>query len=108
MKKMLLLSLIAIAAFLTGCATATRGTQSDATLIQSVLDKLLPADFNGPIELSHANQYFDLTIRGADVHKNAGGQWTWTWLEYERNSHFPIFSGVQWSSSGKVRLGNPR
>jgi hypothetical protein len=97
-----------IVAFFAGCATAGRTQSTDATLIQGVLDKMLPPDFAGPIDVSHVNQYFTIAIKAGNVHRNADGKWTWDWLEYERNSHFPLFSGLTWSSTGKVRLGNPQ
>lgn len=81
-----------------GCVSASSAT-ADAGLLQGVLDKVLPADFNGPAHVSHRNAYFDITIDAGGLHRTEKG-WTWTWLTYERNSHFPI-----WSSSGVVTLG---
>lgn len=109
MKNMLTLASLVIGFVLclvvSGCATASSSTQSDASLIQSVMTKLIPSDFSGPIELTHTDQYFSISIRGENVRRNSDGKWTWDWLEYDRSSHFPVFSGVQWSSTGKVRLG---
>lgn len=106
MKTLLLVSLAAaLVAFLAGCATATT-QRSDSSLIQTVFEKMLPADFSGPVKLEHRNQYFTITIEAGAV-RRVGERWTWDWLTYERQSHFPIFSGLTWSSTGKVRLGTP-
>ena len=104
MKTILLASLaLCLVAFLAGCATAS-AQKSDASLVQSVLGKMLPGDFAGPVHLEHRNQYFTIVIDAGDV-RRVGDKWTWRWLTYERNSHFPLFSGLAWSSTGKVRLG---
>lgn len=112
MKKMITGILIAIvavaAAFLTGCATASSGAQGEAALVQTVLSKMLPSDFSGPVELTHSNQYFVISIKGVGVRKNADGKWAWDKLEYERSSHFPLIAGVQWSSTGKIVLGQTK
>lgn len=103
----ILVLILAVAAllFLSGCITGRRAS-ADGPLIVTVLDAMLPADFSGPVHLEHRNQYFTIVIDGADVHR-VEGKWTWTWLEYERTSSIPLFSGVTWSSTGKVRLGSP-
>lgn len=90
--------------FVTGCATVS-ATGEDSKIVQAVLEKLLPSTFVGPVHLEHRNQYFDLTVDADNVRKGADGQWVWDSLTYERQSHFPIFSGLTWSSTGKVRLG---
>ncbi len=105
--KLLVIAILATAcvAFLAGCVSST-ATRGDASLIQSLFDKLLPADFTGPARLEHRNQYFRIVIDAGDV-RRVGDSWTWSWLEYTRESSFPIFSGLTWGSSGKVRLGTP-
>jgi hypothetical protein len=99
----LICAALVVLAFFTGCATVSR---SDSTLIQPLLDKLLPADFSGPIDVEHSNQFFTISIQAGNVRKQ-DGRWVWDWLSYERKSHFPIFSGLTWSSTGKVHLGQP-
>lgn len=103
----LILAALAVA-FFAGCATTAKTGAAPVPLVQGVLDKLLPADFAGPVDVSEVNQYFTITIKAGNVHRTADGKWTWDWLEYERNSHFPIFSGLTWGSTGKLRLGSPQ
>jgi hypothetical protein len=105
-KGLLVLLTGFILGFFTGCATASKGDAEDANLIQRIFTKLLPADFAGPVHLEHRNQYFSITIDGVNV-RQVDGRWTWDALSYARNSHFPLFSGVTWSSSGRVNLGPP-
>jgi hypothetical protein len=89
--------------FLSGCASSS-AAGGEAKILQRVLSEVLPPDFSGPVHLEHRNQYFDLAIDAGGV-RQAGGVWQWDWLEYERKSHFPLFSGLAWASSGRVRLG---
>lgn len=102
----LILAALAVA-FFAGCATAVKSPAS-GTMLQGVLDKIVPADYAGPAEFSESNQYFTITIKAGNLHRATDGKWTWDWLEYERNSHFPIFSGLTWGSTGKVRFGTPQ
>lgn len=108
MKTPALVALLLAAAavlFLAGCVTGRRAS-ADGPLIQTVLAAMLPADFAGPVHLEHRNQYFTIVIDAANV-RRVDDKWTWEWLEYERTSSIPLFSGVTWSSTGKVRLGAP-
>jgi hypothetical protein len=98
MKTMIpLLALVALVAFLSGCATTA--IKNDQTIVQDALNKLLPDDFVGDItEISHTNAYFDVTISAMGLRKTSG-QWSWNNLSYLRRSHFPL-----WSSTGKVSI----
>lgn len=72
--------------------------------IQKILDDVLAPSFTGPAHFSHTNDYFSVIIDAGNL-RRVEGRWSWDWLEYERQSHFPIFSGLTWSSTGKVRVG---
>jgi len=88
---------------LTGCVTKG-ATGDDVTLIQRACDAALPKAFTGYAKFAHKNQYFDLTIEADGLKRDDTG-WHWTWLTYQRTSHFPIFSGLTWSSTGEITLG---
>lgn len=83
---------------LTGCASVPGGDGERIT-VQKALDAVLPPGFSGPAHVSHRNAYFDISIDAGGLKRTEKG-WTWEWLTYERNSHFPL-----WSSTGKISLG---
>jgi hypothetical protein len=101
MRTRLLLTFLVL--LLAGAGCASRPADS-GSFIQGVLNAVLPDDFKGPAQFSHANQYFTIDVTAGGLAK-VNGRWTYTWLEYDRKSHFPIFSGLTWGSTGKVRLG---
>jgi hypothetical protein len=100
MKTVRILAAMSLITLLFGCQSAPSG----ASLIERVLNAALPETHNGPAKFSHANQYFTIDVEAEGL-KKENGRWVYTWLTYERKSHFPIFSGVTWASTGKVTLG---
>lgn len=102
----LLLAALALA-FLAGCATRAVAS-SEESLVQALLDKVLDPTWVGDADIERHDSYFDWHVTAGNLHRNQEtGRWTWDWLVYERKSHFPLFSGLTWSSTGKVRLGSP-
>ncbi|MBX3751390.1 MAG: hypothetical protein KF897_15030 [Opitutaceae bacterium] len=105
MKTILLLGIACLlVGFLTGCVTAKKTSAPDMQLIQAALDVGVPPTHTGYANFVHANQYFEITIEADGLRRDEAG-WHFTWLTYERKSHFPIFSGLTWSSTGKITLG---
>ena len=90
---------------LPSCASAPAAAAGDTALVQKALDALLPPTFIGHVRGVHRNQYFELELEGDGLARTEHG-WTWTWLTYRRQSHFPLFAGLTWASSGEVTLGN--
>ncbi len=106
MKFLIPLFLAALAlAFLAGCVT--RPGASEHSLLQGVLDKFIAPEWQGDAEFVRTDQYLDWDVKVGNLRKTKDGRWTWDWLVYERKSHFPIFAGMTWNSTGKVRLGSP-
>lgn len=96
--KFLLPLLFAVALLCSGCSSLpSSSTIADVTYIGQILDKVLPADFNGPAHVEHKNPYFDFTIDAGGLHRTDKG-WTWTWLRYRRSDRF---------TQGSVTLGAP-
>lgn len=107
MKTFILLALACfLIGYLTGCQTVkdTPSAKVHGTVIQVVLTKALDPSHTGYAKFVHANQYFTIVVE-ADGLKCEDGVWRYTWLTYNRQSHFPIFSGLTWSSTGEVTLG---
>lgn len=107
MKTTIILTFVALAlGFLTGCQTAksSNGTKMHGSVIQVALSSVLPSTHTGYAKFVHANQYFTLSVE-ADGLECVEGVWKYTWLTYNRQSHFPIFSGLTWASTGDVTLG---
>lgn len=76
-------------ACLTGCAAG--GAVDDSSLIQKVLDQVVPANFEGDLHVDHTGHYFGATItlkvdlRGL---KKTGDRWTWASGGYTRSGVF--------------------
>lgn len=107
MKTMLIALLVGIICLLTaGCVSraASKSNPEDAKLIQQACEAVLPATFTGPAKFTHHNQYFEIEIEAEGL-RRVDGAWSFTWLHYKRTSHFPIFSGLTWSSTGEITLG---
>jgi hypothetical protein len=100
MKTVRVLAAMSLLCLLFGCQSAPQAT----SLIEKVLNAALPDTHTGAAKFSHANQYFTIEIEAAGLRKE-NGRWSYTWLTYERKSHFPIFSGLTWGSTGKITLG---
>ncbi len=72
----------ALGVLLGGCATAP---VDQATVVQRVLDRVLPRDFKGTVHLvENFPGAVSLTIDAQGVQHN-GTQWTWTALSWKRN-----------------------
>lgn len=105
MKTLLLLAFAGLlVGFLTGCVTAKNASGQAPQFIQTALDAALPPTHTGAASFTHANQYFEIAIEADGLRRDEAG-WHYTWLTYERKSHFPIFSGLTWSSTGRITLG---
>ena len=85
-----LCSLLLVSSFLTtGCATG--GAVGDSSLIQTVLDQVVPANFEGDLRVDHTGHYFGTTITfNVDLKglKKADGRWTWVSGGYTRSGVF--------------------
>ena len=65
MKKLLLPLLMLVA--LAGCANVSKSIVDGAALVRQSMDALLPSDFNGPVDLSRVDGYFEIRLRGEPV-----------------------------------------
>lgn len=107
--KTLLLSIClacAVVALVASCATVPKAKDSDFSLVQTLLDVALSDNFTGNFSLQRSHQYIDWDIRAGNLRKE-NGKWAFDWLTYERRAHFPIFSGLTWSSTTKGAFGSP-
>lgn len=89
--RLLIAGLVALVASLcfTGCATG--GPVADSSLIQTVLDQVVPAAFEGDLRVDHTGHYFGTTITfNVDLKglKKADGRWTWVSGGYTRSGVF--------------------
>lgn len=105
MKIALALLLVGLAAFFAGCRSKPNSAPQDTVLVQRALDAIVPRSHEGYFKGVHKNQYFDLEVEADGLKWSETAGWTWTWLTYNRTSHFPLFSGLTWSSTGQVTLG---
>jgi len=111
MKTRLLAFLAILVIALTGCASMNKTTTEFfdyITLVRDSFNKLLPPDFSGPVDISRNDSYFDISIKAGNLHRNPDGLWTWDWVEYQRKTHIPWFSGAQWASDVHFKIGAPK
>ena len=73
--------------------------RSVATLIQYVLDAIVPPGFTGGDFDAAENipMYVTFTLKAGNLKRNEAGMWTFTWLEYDRTG--PL------TTSAHIRLG---
>lgn len=90
-----------------GCANISKTVTDGAALVRQTMDAILPSDFSGPVDLSRVDGYIEIRLKGGGIHKNEKGEWTWKWIEYERKTHIPWFSGAQWTSDVHFKFGEP-
>ncbi len=89
--RIILVGLMALCLSLafTGCATG--GPVADSGLIQTVLDQVVPANFEGDLNVHHTGHYagttisFDIDIKGL---KKVNDHWTWVSGGYTRSGIF--------------------
>ncbi len=85
MKSLLLALIAASLALYSGCNTMPGSQQSIA---QRALDKLLPAEFVGNLDLREdVPMWIGLTIKAGNVRRE-NGHWLFDWLTYDRNGPF--------------------
>lgn len=97
---------LTVALCFTGCFGLTSTAANQPLLIQPVLDRIVPADFEGDGEFGEHGQYLDLEIRVGGLHRTAAG-WSWKWLAYRRSVSIPLAPGVPYRQNGWVTLGTP-
>lgn len=96
---------MSLLSLLAGCAT-TSAARKDDGVIQRILNAAgLPDDFNGPAHLEENGAYLTIVIDASGLHRNAAGQWAWTWLDYDRRLTIPYAPGLTWKHGGKLRFG---
>lgn len=87
---------------LAGCASVGQGVKDAASVVAGAMDAVLPPEFNGPLDLSRSDGWFDITLKAQGV-KKADGHWTWASVHYERKTHLPF-----WQSDVKIDLGEQK
>ena len=82
---------LAVAFGVGGCATG--GAIPDSAFIQTILNQVLPPDFEGDLEGNHDGFYFGTSVHlSVDLRglKKVGDRWTWTAGGYKRDGFFSI------------------
>jgi len=102
-----ILFVMSLLSILTGCLTRSSAVQaSDKLLIGPLLDRLVPADFQGDGEFGEAGQYLTIEIRATGLRRTEKG-WTWRSLDYRRTVNIPLFSGLPYTQKGWLKLQPP-
>lgn len=82
-----LLPALLLLLLLSACGTMPSG--GGPALAQRILDEFVPADFVGDFDGGELIPiYLNVTLKAGNLHKNAAGAWTFTWLEYDRAGPF--------------------
>jgi hypothetical protein len=78
-----------------------------ASMIQPLLDRIVPADFKGDGEFGERGQYLMIELRAGGLRKTETGAWSWDWLMYRRTLTIAAVPGVSYRQEGWVTLGAP-
>lgn len=79
----------AAALLASGCQSMPSGL-----LVQPILDRLVPAEFNGDGEFAERGQYLTIEVKVKGLRKGNGGVWTWSALEYRRVLTIPVAPAI--------------
>jgi hypothetical protein len=108
MKTLLLLVLTCFA--FTGCSSIGGSSTlkpAERLAVGPLLDRIVPADFEGDGEFTERGQYLVMEVRVGGLKRRQNGAWTWKWLEYRRTLTIPVFSGMAYHGEAWIKLGAP-
>ncbi len=91
---------------LTGCGHAPL-VKKPVLLIQPLLDKIVPADFQGDGDFGTRGEYVTVDVRAGGLRRRQDGRWTWRWLQYRQTIHVALVPGKGYRNEGWVNLGKP-
>lgn len=105
MKKTIIPLIVLLS--LCGCTTVAKKV-NELKEVQTAINNLLPSDFKGDVDTGRSDEYFNITLKAGNLHKNDKGEWTWDWVDYSRETHIGVIGPAGWHSSVHVKLGTPK
>lgn len=101
-----LLCAFALSLNLLGCGHAPV-ERKPVLMIQPLLDKIVPADFQGDGEFGTRGHYVTIEVKAGGLRRLRDGRWSWRWLTYRQTINVPLLLGVPYKNEGWVTLGSP-